>query len=167
MRKLFALSIFVIAITASAFAQVTATANATAVIITPITITKTADLDFGILAVNATPGTVGLTTGSVASATGGVTLLGGTPTAAVFQVAGLAGESYSFSLPASITLQGPGVNTMVVNAFVNTASGTIPGVAPATGTEDISVGATLIVDASQAAGAYTNTTDLTATVNYN
>jgi hypothetical protein len=57
---------------------------------------------------------------------------------------------------------------MAVGSFTSTPTITAGGVlAAGTGTQDVSVGATLSVGASQAAGTYTNNTDLTVTVNYN
>ena len=69
----------------SAFAQVTASATASATILEPIAISKTVDMNFGNLAVNADPGTIVLTPESARTATGGVTFLptnAGTITAA-------------------------------------------------------------------------------------
>lgn len=161
MTKFFALSIVMLSFGASTFAQVTATATAT--IVTPIAIAKNTDMNFGNLAVNASLGTLVLATNNGRSFTGGVTLMpGGTPSAAQFTVTGLSGAIYTFSLPAIITLTDAGSNTMAVNTFVNTSTGTLTG-----GSVIILVGATLNVAASQPAGIYTNTTDLKATVNYN
>jgi hypothetical protein len=147
-------------------AQVSATATTSATIITPIAITKTTDMNFGNVAVSPTvAGTVQLATTSARTAGGGATLpaVTGTVSAAKFNVTGLAGSTYSISLPASITLTNGG-NTMTVNAFTSTPTptGTLTG-----GTQDILVGATLNVAAAQAAGLYTNATGLVVTVNYN
>ena len=164
MTKFFAISIMLLGLTAGAFAQVTATANATATIMTPITITKTVDLNFGNLAVNATAGTLVLATNNGRTVTGGVTLMpGGTIAAASFTVTGVPGAIYSISLPASIIIT-DGTNNMTVDGFISspTPTGTLTG-----GTSTLLVGATLNVLASQPAGIYTNTTDLDVTVNYN
>jgi hypothetical protein len=147
-------------------AQVTATATTSATIITPIAISKSVDMNFGNVAVSPTiAGTVQLSTGNTRTASGGVTLpaVGGTVSSAKFTVTGVAGSTYSISLPASVSLVN-GANTMTVNAFTSTPSGTG---ALAGGTQDILVGATLNVAAAQAAGLYTNTTGLVVTVNYN
>lgn len=163
--KFFALSVVMIAFASSAFGQVTATANASATIVTPIAITKNVDLDFGNLAISPTvPGNIVLATDGTPTANGGVTLMPGvTPTAARFTVTGLAAATFSISLPASIVLTSGG-NTMTVNTIVSdpTPQGTLTG-----GTATVLVGATLVVPAAQAAGSYTNTTDLDVTVNYN
>lgn len=163
LTKLFAISIVLISFAASSFAQVTATANASAIVIAPITISATRALDFGSLAVNATDGSIALSTASAPTPGGGVTLIGGTPTSAIFRVTGTGSESFSFSLPASILLSDGATHTMLVDAFVHNAPANIPGA----GTVDINVGATLNVTGGQTPGTYTNTTTLTATVNYN
>ena len=54
---------------------------------------------------------------------------------------------------------------MAVDGFNSNATGTIPGVAPGTGTETFSVGATLTVGVGQASGTYTGTYPVT--VQYN
>ena len=163
--KFFASAIAMIAISASTFAQgVSATASATATIITPISITKTADMNFGNIAVNATAGTVVLTPAGLRSVTGGCTLptVGGTIGAAAFTVSGLATSTYSISItPVSITISGSGPD-MTVDTWTSTPSGTgtIDGTA-------LTVGATLHVAGSQTAGTYTSATPFTVTVDYN
>ena len=95
----------VLTATSSSFAQATATAAASATIITPITITKTVDMNFGNVAVSATiAGTAILapagtrTTGGA----GGVTLPAttGTVAAATFTISGQASYTYAITLPA-------------------------------------------------------------------
>ena len=153
-------------ISLNAEAQVSATASTSATIITPIAIVKTVDMNFGNVAVSPTvAGTVVLAPNSGRTATGGVTLpvITGTVAAAGFTVTGQAGTTYSITLPCSITLTS-GANTMTVNSFTSTPTptGTLTG-----GTENITVGATLNVNAAQASGLYTNATGLVVTVNYN
>lgn len=147
-------------------AQVSATASTSATIIAPISIVKDVDMDFGNVAVSPTlSGTVVLSPNSSRVQTGGVTLpvTTGTVSAAQFTVNGESGTTYSISLPASVVLSN-GANTMNVNSFTSTPTptGTLTG-----GTEVILVGATLNVAAAQAAGLYTNPSDLVVTVNYN
>jgi hypothetical protein len=83
------------------------------------------------------------------------------PTSGVFTVTGAAGIGFSITLPATATITS-GVNTMTVNAFTSTPSGTGTLVA---GTATVNVGATLNVAANQVAGSYTGTYPVT--VNYN
>ena len=165
--KFFALTVAMLAITFSSFAQVSATATTSANIITPIAITKTVDMNFGNVAVSPTiAGTVVLATGGTRTKTGGVTLpaVAGTVTAASFNVTGLGTSTYAITLPTTITLTGTPSGTMTVGTFVSTPSGTG---ALTAGAQTLLVGGTLNVGAAQAAGIYTNTTDMTVTVNYN
>ena len=102
--------------TTNASAQASATATATATIITPITITKTTDMNFGNVAVQSTTGgTVVMTPAGVRSATAGVTLpaTSGTVSAASFTVNGQSGYTYAITLPTSVTLTSAS-NTMTV-----------------------------------------------------
>ena len=165
--KFFALTIAMIALTISTFAQVSATATTTATVITPIAISKTIDMNFGNIAVSPTiAGTVILDPAGARTKTGGVTLpaVAGTVTAASFAVTGLGTSTYAITLPGTITLAGVPSGTMTVGTFVSTPSGTG---ALTAGAQTLLVGGTLNVAAAQAAGIYTNSTDLTVTVNYN
>lgn len=148
---------------------VSATATASATIVTPLSITKTVDMNFGNLAVNATPGTVVLpaVAAPIRTPSGGVSLItGGTIAAAAFTVNGLIGSTYAITLPADgvVSLAGPGA-PMAVSAFVSTPT-VAAGGSLASGSETLYVGATLNVGASQTAGAYTSGA-FTVTVNYN
>src|SRR5258706_7926598 len=87
-----------------AYAQSTATATATATIVTPISITKTVDMNFGNVAVQVgTGGTVLMTPAGVRSVTGGVTLpaTAGTVSAASFTVNGQGVYTYAITLPST------------------------------------------------------------------
>ena len=164
-NKLFAIALVVLGIATTSFAQVTGHASTSATILTPIAITKNTDMNFGNVAINNTTGTVILATNSARSLTGGITfpVLTGTVAAAKFTVTGETDATYSISLPASVTLTN-GTNSMIVDAFTSTPSATG---ALTAGTQEIYVGATLNVGASQVAGIYTNAADLAVTVNYN
>jgi hypothetical protein len=165
--KLFALGMILMGFGANVNAQVSATATTSATIITPIAITKTVDMNFGNVAVSPTvPGTVILVPAGTRTATGGVTLpaVAGTVTAASFTVTGLGTSTYAITLPTTVSLAGVPSGTMTVGTFISTPSGTG---ALTAGAQTLLVGATLNVAAAQAAGVYTNTTDLTVTVNYN
>ena len=166
-KKLLTLAIMFVMFATGAYAQVTATANASAQILTPIAITKRADMNFGNLAVNATAGTIVLTPASSRTATGGVTFLSGNSgsvTAGSFEVTGLAGATYSITLPAGPTIISYMGNDMTVDAWTSTPTptGTLVG-----GSDIIDVGATLHVPPSSPAGLYTSATPFEVTVNYN
>ncbi|MCW3121550.1 MAG: hypothetical protein JWQ38_1042, partial [Flavipsychrobacter sp.] len=148
----------------------TATASATATIITPISISKTVDMNFGNIAVSAsTSGTVVLATGSTRTTggSGGVTLPSttGTVTAAEFAVAGQASYTYAITLPSTATLTDGSSHTMTVGSFVSSPATT--GTLSSLGAQTLKLGATLSVSAAQAAGVYTNSTAVPVTVNYN
>lgn len=148
-------------------AQETATATATATIVTPISITNTANMNFGNVAVQSTTaGTVVLTPGGARSATGGVTLptTNGSVAAAAFTVAGTGSYTYSITLPSSALTITSGANTMTVTAFTSNPSGTG---ALTAGIQTLTVGATLNVSAAQPAGTYVSATPFDVTVNYN
>jgi hypothetical protein len=165
--KIFTLTLAMLALTISTFAQVSATATTSATIITPIAITKTVDMNFGNIAVSPTiAGTVVLAPAGTRTKTGGVTLpaVNGTVAAASFNITGLGTSTYAITLPGTITLTGTPSGSMTVGTFVSTPSGT--GTLTA-GAQTVLVGGTLNVGAAQAAGVYTNTTDMTVTVNYN
>lgn len=148
-------------------AQSTATATATATIITPISISKNADMSFGNIAVQAgTGGTVILATAGTRTSTAGVTLpsTAGTVSAATFTVTGSGSLTYAITLPSSVTLtHSGGVQTMAAASFTSNpaSTGTL-----SSGTQNISVGATLTVAAGQLAGVYTSG-NFNVTVNYN
>ncbi len=152
-----------------ASAQATATASATATIVTPIDISKTADMDFGNVAVHAsTGGTVVLAPAGTRTSTSGVTLpaTAGTVTAAAFTVSGQASYTYAITLPTGTTqIEDANSNTMDITLF--TSSPATTGVLSSGGTQALTVGATLTVVGGQAAGVYTTGSDFSVTVNYN
>ena len=137
---------------------------------TPVTIAKKIDMTFdytdvpvsstgiivlsasGLLAAIATSGTL------VPSNTGHIT-------AAEFNVSGLPQYTYSITLPAEARLSDGRDHSMSVGSFISTPSGA--GLLGRLGTQDIKVGATFVIGERQAAGCYTNSTDVQVTVNYN
>lgn len=167
LKKLFTI-VLLSMVAFSTRAQVSATATATAVIVTPIAITKTADMNFGNVAVSTTAGTVVLTPAGGRTATGGVTLptTAGTVTAASFDVSGTGSYTYSITLPSTaLTLtRNSGTETMDVNNFTSSPSGTGT---LSSGAQTLTVGATLNVAGSQVPGTYVSGSSFTVTVNYN
>jgi len=169
MTKSIVLAIVMLAFTISTFAQVSATATATATVLTPLTIAVGTNMNFGTFAASS-GGDVILATDNTRTASGaGVTLLGGTITAAVFNITGNPSSSISVGLPAlPITLTGSVSGTMDITALTNTPALTAGNYTiPVGGSFALTLGGTLAVGAAQAAGVYTNTTDLTVTINYN
>jgi hypothetical protein len=160
-------AVVLVAVAATANAQVTGTATGSANIITPIAISNAGNMNFGNIAVSSALGTVVLSNAGVRSATGGVTLpaAAGTVSAAQFTVTGLGASTYSIQLPTTYTITRlTGSETMTINTFTSTPSaiGTL-----SSGSQTISVGATLNVTGSQLAGTYTNATGFPVVVNYN
>jgi hypothetical protein len=164
--KFLAAGIVMIAFSANTFAQVSATATATATIVAPIAITKTTDMNFGNVAVNASAGTVILAPDGTRTTSGGVTLPAtiGTVAAAAFNVTGTAGYTYTIVITGAPLTVTSGANTMTVTAFTSTPVS--PGTLVA-GNNALTVGATLNVAGSQAPGIYVSGTPFTVTVNYN
>lgn len=159
------ITLSVFCFTSSGFAQASATADASATIVTPISISKTADMNFGNVATNGAVGTVVLAPAGTRTSTGGVTLPAtvGTVTAASFTVSGSGAYTYAITLPSSVVITS-GSDNMTVNTFTSTPATTG---ALTSGTQVIKVGATLNLVASQAVGSYTSATPFTVTVNYN
>ncbi len=166
-NKLIATAILMIGFATASYSQATATATATATIVTPISISKTADMSFGNIAVQAsTGGTVVLAPAGTRTSTSGVTLpaTAGTVTAAAFTVNVSGSYTYAITLPSTATLtRVSGTETMTAGSFTSNPSGTG---ALTSGTQNISVGATLTVAAAQVAGVY-NSGNFSVTVNYN
>ncbi len=168
MKKVLTIAALVLGF-ANANAQQTssATATASATIITPISIAKTADMNFGNIAVSSSAGgTVVLAPAGTRTTTGSVTLpaTAGSPAAASFTVTGQGNYTYSITLPSTATLTDGASHTMTVGTFTSNPSstGTL-----SSGTQTVSVGATLTVGAAQTPGTYTTSTPFTVTVNYN
>ncbi|MGA7617408.1 MAG: DUF4402 domain-containing protein [Thermoanaerobaculia bacterium] len=153
----------VAAFTPSAFAQASATASASAnaTIVPGLTLTKTADLNFGNIVQDATGGTVSVPTSGAETSTGPVLL--GVANAAAFDVTGDGNRTFSVTLPASPLSISDGVaSTMTVNNFKDSCGGTCT---LATGAQSFTVGADLIVGASQTIGSYTGSFNVTVAYN--
>ncbi|WP_221795165.1 DUF4402 domain-containing protein [Aquisediminimonas sediminicola] len=141
----------------------TANGTASATIVNPIAVSNSRDLAFGSIATVAEGGTVALTAVSTTVVTDTSVVSSGTQTSAKFTVTGGAYNTYSFSVPETVTLaRGAG-------GTGNTMSATLTNSTPAglgsAGSEDIYVGGTLTVGANQANGTYSGT--FVATVAYN
>jgi len=161
-RRIAVSLLFTLLVTGAAFAQVgssaTATASAFAKVITPITITKTADLNFGTI-ISGPAGTVTVTPAGVETAAG-ASIVSPNPnvSAAQFNVTGEPSTAYSISLPSSITISN-GAQTMTVDNFSSTP--TPNGLLSGLGAQSLQVGARLNVLANQAVGSYSGTFSVT------
>jgi hypothetical protein len=175
--KSFVLLFVLLSLTAITFGQTNvASANATATLVAPITIARTAHLNFGDVYVSAaTPGTIVIGTDGTRSATGGAGLpaIGAVGNAATFDVTGTNNDTYTITLsPASINITDvAGLNPLVVDTFTQAAAAGVLGTLSATGTQTINVGATLTLPANHPTGAYSSANPsgqtFSITVNYN
>lgn len=175
-RALFAAFLVSLVFTGNAYAQASATgtANANATIAKPITITKTSDLNFGIIVPDGVGnGTLTVTVDtadgrSIANNTDGA-LLGGTVSSAAFTVTGRPNATYAITLPAAAIniIGGVTAATMPVGSFTSATvnGGTLLDPGTGTGSDGITVGATLTVGEEQAADSYTGTFNVTVAYN--
>lgn len=149
----------------------TASADAQATIITPIAISKTTDLNFGVMSVSATTaGTCVLSTSNGRTATGGVNLstTGTQSSNAAYTITGQEDATFAITLPGSATVTKEVGVTMNIKDFTarvqdagaDATTGTLTG-----GTRTMSVGATLEVAAGQATGVYNGSFDVTVAYN--
>jgi len=147
-------------------AQITATASASACIVAPLGISKAVDLDFGNVGAGAANGIVKLNPDGSREQTGGASLpsVSGTVTAASFTVTGEPDCAYYIMLPGALTLSN-GAENMTVDSFSSNpvSTGTI---GPA-GSQTLTVGASLNVDAMQPLGDYISLNEFPVTINYN
>jgi Mat/Ecp fimbriae major subunit len=142
--------------TATTAEAATATATAKAKILRQVTVTKTADLDYGII-VSGPASTVAVSTAG--ARTCGVGLVcSGTTTAAAFTIGGTTGSVVTISVPATVTLTA-GANTMTSTLVSSAATATMVANAGA-----FTVGGILTVGLNQADGDYTGS--FNATVDY-
>ena len=127
-----------------------------------ITLTKSADLNFGDIFAGPTAWTVILSPAGSRSATGGLLLGNLSYIGAVFTVNGAANATYAIWLPASITLTGP-AGTILESPFTSA-----PGPSSqlsASGTQQLRVGVTLNLAANQPDGDYVGTFSITTVYN--
>ena len=143
----------------AASAATTATATASAEILSTLTVTNTQGLDFGQVAVNGA-GTVRVTGAGLVTCSASLVCTG-TRQTANFNVTGTSGVALNTSVTtASVTLSS-GANTMTLNNFdIYYPNGN----SLVAGASTFSVGGTLNVGASQAAGLYAGT--FTVSVEY-
>jgi hypothetical protein len=162
LRSLPALALALVAVGMAPPAQAdTKSASATATVMIPLVITKTADLRFGSFAPTATAGSVTIATGGARTGSNVTLSSMGAGGAAAFSLAGDTTATYAITLPSTATLTGAGA-PMTISAFTSNPSGTGTLVA---GAGTVSIGGTLAVAASQAAGSYTGS--FSVTMNYN
>ena len=167
--KIFALAILILGFASTSFAQNYATASTTATLVAPLSISKTADMNFG--TVTATAGTVVLDYNNATTASIGITKLTGTaPSTASFIVTGEGNRAFSITYPIKVTIAGAGSasgKSLEVTGIVCDKGTTGSSITLESGTLVLKVKGTLNVLANSVAGIYTNADDLKVTVNYN
>lgn len=158
-----ATAVLTIGLGSTAANATTQSGNATANIVSAITITQDATLNFGTIVPAASGDTVVIDTAN--GKTCGATLTcSGASVSGAFHANGTSGQAVSISTDAGTSLTS-GVNSMTVTGIApSIASGTLALVA-GVGRIDFTVGGTLNVGASQAAGVYNG--NYNVTVNYN
>lgn len=161
------LFLLVIAFSAQGVAQVTASAGISATIVTPIGINKEVDLDFGNIAPGTNPGTVMLKPDGSRVISGGASLpsVTGTVSAATFEITGAPGYTYSITLPGEAVTLSNGTENMTVAQFTSQPAGN--GMLGPSGSDEVAVGATISVGASQPLGDYLSNSPFPVMVNYN
>ena len=141
------------------------TSATSAHIVKPIALANSVPLYFGKIVPTSAVGTVEVTPGGARNFGGGALVFANDPTtftAAEFTVTGENSASYSIVLPVdgAVTLTGAGT-AMPLDDFSTNATGTLN----SSGTETFQVGATLNVGASQTAGTYTGSFNVTVAYN--
>ncbi len=140
--------------------------TAGAELVVALTIVNTTPMHFGVIAIPNTAGSVLLNTANSRTPTGVTTVASGTAArAAKFDLTGTTGDTYSFALPASITVtRTSGTETMTIDNLVvkvdgasEVAAGSIGTCTLTGGTSTVYVGGKLNIGASQVLGTYTGT----------
>jgi Mat/Ecp fimbriae major subunit len=161
-------SIVAAAMASSGAQAATANANAKVEILTPVTIAKTSDLDFGLIATTGAGTVVVAQSGGAKSCTGLVTCVGTTGVLASFDVSSATAQTISVSvgstslvgpigsvaMPAALRLAGTGVTTNAASTSGTYTSGLTA--------KTVTVGGTVTVGAVQLAGVYNGAFTLTA-----
>lgn len=161
------LTIYYVLLSCIVVGQASDYASASVNIVTPITISKSNDLNFGNVAVSTSSGIVELLPDGTRISSGGVILptLSGTVSAASFDVSGEGSYTYSISLPTDdfLLFHSNSTDFIIVNGFKSYPESTGQ---LSSGNQTITVGATLNVEAAQEVGLYQGT-GFEVTVNYN
>ena len=132
----------------------TISANVSATITGGISGNATTGLSFGDVSPGISPGSVTVDLSGFRTSIGGVTLGMSRPTSpAIFQVTGTPSRTYSVSAPIALYLVDGAGNYMRVDNFTTNPSGS-GGLLDAGGSQTLTVGGTLHVDANQPGGNY-------------
>jgi hypothetical protein len=147
--------------TAPPTATDTANANAKGVVLQAHQLVKSTDLDFGVVTVDNTGGTVSISADAAGSrtSTGGVAALSGTYQAATFlgEAAPLETVQLTLTQPANGTIKNTNNANITIPASLVLDSAGTTRVTDSTGQFTVYVGGTFTLAPSQAAGVYTET----------
>ena len=157
MKAALAGTVFAAAFAATGAQAATASANAKAKILSPITVTKTADLDFGTIITSGTAATVTVSSAG-ARTCGGTLTCTNAVSAAAFGITGTTGAVVTLAADPSVTLNAAGGLTMTATLATSAATKTLAG------SDTFTVGGVLSVGATQGDGSYSGTFNVT--VNY-
>lgn len=137
----------------AAISAASVSTDASANVIAPLTITKTADLNFGDITHNNAAGTVTVDTAGVRTVGGAAEAAGGTVTASAYNVGGSGTKAYTITVPGSSTITN-GTDTITVDTYLDSKGGTssLTG-----GADSFTVGATLNFVGTESTGAYLGT----------
>jgi hypothetical protein len=163
------LAFMVLILSARANAQASVTASMFAEVIAALTATEHSQLNFGKFSPETNGGEIHLSPQGVRSVSGNVILSGGGHNAGSFIITGEEEATYSITLPTgqSLLTNSAGNKTMVVTSWESTPA---PGIGVGTligGTQEVKVGATLIVGAmiDNPVGIYTGSYNITFSYN--
>ncbi|MFL6735656.1 MAG: DUF4402 domain-containing protein [Sphingomonas sp.] len=145
-----------LAVTTPADASNTAQANASVNIVSPLSLTKNTDLNFGTVVGPFASQVVHVDTTGARNC-GGLTC-SGTFGAATFTVTGTPSQDVTLTIPASVTLNGPGGSLNVDMSTDKPADPTLS----AAGSASFGVGGKLTIPSGTADGVYSNTFNVTA-----
>lgn len=158
------------AVASPAFAQASAAASTTSTtrILQGISATTTTNLAFGTV-VRPSTGTnsvvIDATTGArTITGAGDAAAVTSTTSRAAYAVAGEGGQTFSVSVPATVTMTS-GANNLVVTTTNTGATGTLSGTIGSAGTATVGVGGSFPIAAATATGNYTVTFNTTVAYN--
>ncbi len=157
-------TVFAAAALAGTTAQAaTAPATASANILTQVTVTKTADLDFGTIAIGTSGGNVTVGTTNNRTCDAGL-VCSASATSAAFSIAGAANQLVGISIDPSVSLNRitPVAGGASMSATLSTSASTA--LLSASGAATFAAGGVLTVAGTQAAGGYQGSFNVT--VNY-
>lgn len=128
----------------------------------PIVITSSQALNFGQITFNVgQSGTVTISSAGVRSATGGVILMGGTPTAAAFTVTGERRTPYTITLPTGVSLSNGSMTIPLVIETQHVLGNSLSRTLPNNGRDDFTVGGRITIAGNQQGGNYSGTVLMT------